>query len=540
MPRADILAGSLIRFADCEVDLAGFQLRRGGKPCALEPQVFELLAYLLRNAPRLVTRDEIIAEVWRGRIVSDAALSSRIKSARRAIGDDGEQQRYIRTVHGRGFSFIGALTPAEPPPAVAATHGADDVAPDPRRMSARGRPLIAVLPLRASGTDEVDRVLAETLTEDLVALLARDRGFDVSSRSMPLAPTCGTEPHAAGAQAGESRYLLEGRVRVQAGRLIVSARLTDEVAQTHVWAERCEQPLDARWAVDDRIARRIAAVVRGEIEGAEAARATAAPAATRGAWGHYHLGLQELYRFTQAGLSAARGHFERAVAIEPGFASALARLAYVHVQEYWYGAADGRALALALGRDAADRAIAADKKNALGHLASGRIHALRREFDLAMPAFETAIRLNPSLAQAWFALGQAQFFAGRPRDAVRLLDQAIELDPDDPHFWSFLHDQSDAFYALGQLDEAARRTKAAARHHNATHWPFASHASVLGTAGRIDEAREALAQLRARRPSYTLTAARAELAHFNDPDYVERYVEGLRISGLSDAAPPSR
>lgn len=99
---------SLIRFADCELDPAAHEFRRSGQPCPVEPQVFDLLVYLARNPCRLVTKDELIAEVWGGRIVSDAALSSRIKSARRAIGDDGEQQRLIRTVHGRGFRLVAA------------------------------------------------------------------------------------------------------------------------------------------------------------------------------------------------------------------------------------------------------------------------------------------------------------------------------------------------------------------------------------------------------------------------------------------------
>jgi pimeloyl-ACP methyl ester carboxylesterase/DNA-binding winged helix-turn-helix (wHTH) protein len=115
---------ALLRFADCELDLAAFELRRAGRPCAVEPQVFELLAYLAANPGRLVTKDELIAQVWGGRIVSDAALASRIKSARKAIGDDGEQQRLIRTVHGRGIRFTaepvqGEAVPPVPPAAQA-------------------------------------------------------------------------------------------------------------------------------------------------------------------------------------------------------------------------------------------------------------------------------------------------------------------------------------------------------------------------------------------------------------------------------------
>jgi pimeloyl-ACP methyl ester carboxylesterase/DNA-binding winged helix-turn-helix (wHTH) protein len=104
-----LTAMALIRFADCELDVAAHEVRRDGRPCPVEPQVFDLLVYLARNPGRLVSKDELIAEVWGGRIVSDAALSSRIKSARRAIGDDGEQQRFIRTVHGRGFRFVGTF-----------------------------------------------------------------------------------------------------------------------------------------------------------------------------------------------------------------------------------------------------------------------------------------------------------------------------------------------------------------------------------------------------------------------------------------------
>ncbi|MBI1777912.1 MAG: alpha/beta fold hydrolase [Proteobacteria bacterium] len=107
-----------ICFGTCELDLEAYELRRNGQSQPIEPQVFDLLAYLAQHPGRLITKDELIEQVWRGRIVSDAALSSRIKSARRAIGDDGEHQRLIRTVHGRGFRFAAELAASEPMPAV--------------------------------------------------------------------------------------------------------------------------------------------------------------------------------------------------------------------------------------------------------------------------------------------------------------------------------------------------------------------------------------------------------------------------------------
>ncbi|HJR20025.1 MAG TPA: transcriptional regulator, partial [Dongiaceae bacterium] len=120
---------SRLRFGDVEIDLEAFELRRGGALVAIEPQVFELVSYLARNAGRLVTKDELIDSVWKGRIVSDAAVASRIKSARRAIGDDGEQQKWIKTVHGRGVRFAGEVV-----------HDTGAAGPDPAVSEPAGRP----------------------------------------------------------------------------------------------------------------------------------------------------------------------------------------------------------------------------------------------------------------------------------------------------------------------------------------------------------------------------------------------------------------
>src|SRR6516162_6128051 len=96
----------IFKFADFELDLAAVELRAAGQVVRLEPQVFALLALLVGNSERLVSRDEIIEKVWDGRVVSEAALDSRVKSARQALGDDGRSQRFIRTLHGQGYRFV--------------------------------------------------------------------------------------------------------------------------------------------------------------------------------------------------------------------------------------------------------------------------------------------------------------------------------------------------------------------------------------------------------------------------------------------------
>src|SRR5215470_5620938 len=113
--RGCMAESSTIEFGDCEIDVAGFTLRRDGDVCDIEPQVLELLLYLARNPDRLITKDDLIANVWQGRVVSDTTITSRIKSARQAIGDNGTQQKLIRTVHGRGIRFIAEVKDAARP-----------------------------------------------------------------------------------------------------------------------------------------------------------------------------------------------------------------------------------------------------------------------------------------------------------------------------------------------------------------------------------------------------------------------------------------
>ncbi len=97
------------RFDDCTLDTARRELRRGGDPVAVEPQVFDLIEFLRRHRDRVVSRDDLIAGVWGGRIVSESTLASRINAARTALGDDGTTQRLIKTVARKGVRFVGAV-----------------------------------------------------------------------------------------------------------------------------------------------------------------------------------------------------------------------------------------------------------------------------------------------------------------------------------------------------------------------------------------------------------------------------------------------
>jgi DNA-binding winged helix-turn-helix (wHTH) protein len=122
----------LYLFENCSLDSERRELRRAGMLVAVEPQVFDVLHNLIRNREHVVSKDALLADVWKGRVVSDATLSSRINSARSAVGDNGEQQRLIRTVHGRGFRFVGAV--------VEGTEAFADATPQQREVVASAAP----------------------------------------------------------------------------------------------------------------------------------------------------------------------------------------------------------------------------------------------------------------------------------------------------------------------------------------------------------------------------------------------------------------
>ena len=168
--------------------LATVELRAGGKAVGLEPQVFALLALLVENSERLVSKDEIIEKVWDGRVVSDAAVASRVKSARQALGDDGKSQQFIKTIHGQGYRFVAQARVARS--AATLRFAESRQRSNPRDSSATwcsaldriARPSLAVLPFRFVGADQRYAALASALPDELITDLSRLRWLFVTAR----------------------------------------------------------------------------------------------------------------------------------------------------------------------------------------------------------------------------------------------------------------------------------------------------------------------------------------------------------------------
>jgi TolB-like protein len=224
------------------------ELRHGAGVVSLEPQVFDILEYLIRNREHVVSKDDLFASIWNGRLVSESALSTRINAARSAIGDNGDEQRLIRTVFRRGFRFVGAVCEEQKPAAVAT---------EPPRAVQPERLSIAVLPFSNMSGDPDQEHFADGITEDIITALSKLRGLHVIGRNSAFVYQGKSIPiKQAGAELG-ARYILEGSVRKAGDRLRVTGQLVEAATDQHLWAERYDPDLKDIFAIQDEITERV-------------------------------------------------------------------------------------------------------------------------------------------------------------------------------------------------------------------------------------------------------------------------------------------
>jgi len=479
-------------FAGHEIDLRSQELRRAGQAIHVEPQVYDILVHLVRHRDRVVSKDELFETIWNGRIVSEAALSSRINAARKAIGDDGERQELIKTIHRRGFRFVGNIEEAAVPV---------DAPAAPAELAIPSRkPSIAVMPFGNVSQEPDTDYFSYGLTEDVIRLLARNRWLDVLSRHSAICfRDRDTDPRDIGTALGV-RYLVHGTVAKHAEQVRITADLVSAETGHHLWSESYDAALAGILDVQKSMAQQIAAVIEPELARLEREAAVRRPPVNLGAWDCYQRGLYHMWGFTTPGLADGEAMFRRAIELDPGFARAYGALAYVKLQGLvMRDAADRPALLMDALRDGR-AAVSLDGQDCMNLCVVGRILCFMHQYEEAIAYLEQAIRINPSFAQAYFALGFTLIVSGRAGDAMPYLDRSVELSPHDPHLSSIYAIRALGHLALNELHIAEDFARKATRTPNVNRWPFLVLASLLGLTDRVEDARRALATLLERSP----------------------------------------
>src|SRR5258707_493645 len=424
----------ILSFDDCEIDLERREFRRAGIAVHVEPQVFDLLAYLAQNGDRVVSKDEIFASVWEGRIVSDSTLTSRINAARKVIGDSGKEQRVIRTVARKGMRCVGDVRtqPDRPEPADV-MNSPPDATDGPTRAALQlpDRPAIAVLPFVNMSGDLEQEYFSEGISEDIITGLSKLRWFFVIARNSSFTYK-GKSVHMR--QIAEELgvgYVVEGSVRKSGDRVRITAQLNDVSTGSHIWAERYDRDLADVFAVQDEITESIVAAIEPQLYAAENFRARRKPPGSLDAWDLVMRALSHYWRVTPQDNVVAQALLEKAIAMDPNYGQALGLLA----DSYTFGAHMGwtdLAKAVQIAERAALAAVLADSADPWAHHAFGGVYLITRRFDSSLAEFELALHLNPNFAQAQNYYAAALTFCGRWQEGDEAARRALRLSPRDP------------------------------------------------------------------------------------------------------------
>ena len=441
------------RFAEFEFDQER-GLTRSGELIPLEPLAFELLHYLLRNAGRVVSRDELNERLWDGRIVSDAALSTQVRAVRRALGDDRKQQKFIKTFPRRGFSFVAPIQTEDGVVAAAVPGGAPRRTPRLLTIGAmvlaaffafvasgndwfrpwagsESKPSlsIAVLPFDNLSGDASRDYIADAFTEDLITDLSRIRDAFVISRSTTFTYRGKTVDASVVAEELGVRYVLEGSLRVDGDMVRINAQLIDGKNSRHLWADRYDQPLNALFDLQDSVTGRIASVLRAELRVAE--DKSQEPNVTQNAWDLSLRGNVILYNHQSiADYQQAYSLLSEAVELDPTISSAWTGLSFVHYVASLVripGVTQPTSKVLSL--EAARRAVEADPLNAEPYWLVGAGLARNGQPEKGMTPCETAIDLNPNMDCGHVCAGLVHMANGAPEKAVPFFETALRLNP---------------------------------------------------------------------------------------------------------------
>jgi TolB-like protein/Tfp pilus assembly protein PilF len=518
-------------FGDYVLDSERRELRCGADLVSVEPQVFDLLVCLVSNRDRVVSKDDMIAAVWGGRIVSESTLTSRINAVRKAVGDSGERQSLIRTVAKKGVRFVGAVQEVR----ASSLEGEDRTDRSKLGLALPDRPSIAVLPFANMSDDAEQEYFADGITEDIITALSRARWFLVIARNSSFAYRDRTTDVTRISQELGVRYVLTGSVRRAGERVRIGAQLMDGGNGKTVWARSYDRALSDIFAVQDEITQTIVGAIEPQLGRAERERAKVKSHDSLDAWAIYQRGMIHLYRCTREDLAEARRLFQQAIDIDPELGAAYSGIAEAYYYEVVYGFADSNQENREKAIGPARRAVTLDGEDAGAHCTLGRIRYLRREYPAAIADLETALELNPSLALAHYGLGAALVFSGRAAEAVPHLQAAIRLSPCDPNMGSFLVRIADAKYFMSDHDGAVAFALRALGQPNFQWSRYAVLIAALGQLGRSNEARRYFGEVVRFRPDFSISFVR-NTHLFGDQDYMARYCEGLRKAAIPEQA----
>jgi TolB-like protein len=485
----------------------------------------------VQNRDRVVSKDDLIASVWGGRIVSESSLTSRINAVRKAVGDSGEGQKLIRTIPRKGLRFVGAVRtqPFANQPAIGPPPDAIH-APLRPGLPLPDRPAIAVLPFTNMSGDPEQEYFSDGISEDIITALSKLRWFFVIARNSSFIYK-GKAVHMK--QVAEDLgvgYVVEGSVRKAGDRVRITVQLNDVATGNNIWAERYDRALADVFAVQDEITEAIVAAIEPQLYAAETFRSRRKPPNSMDAWDLVMRALSHFWRVTRQDCLVAQALLEKATAIDPNYGQALGVLATSQTFSAHMGWSDMAAV-VPVAECAALAAILADSEDPWAHNALGSVYLFARRLEDSLAELELALRLNPnfSLAQGYYGLVLS--YAGRWEEGSVAARRALRLSPRDPFSAVFCGIAAYAEFIGRNYDEAIRLAREGIRQRGDFVGAHRVLTAATGMAGQDDVAGVALQELRRAQPNISLAWIASQMPIKHEAER-EHYLEGFRRAGL--------
>ncbi len=431
-----------VRIGDAEIDFDRMTARTSDTVRNLTRQPLEILRNLISANGDIVTKDRLVETVWNGRIITDATLSTAIKEARRAVGDNGSAQHLIETVHGVGFRLIA---PVKRPEVKSGSHVA--------------LPCVVVLPFRNTSPDVDAQFVCDGMTDDIIAELSRFRDLRVLSRTTSDVISAAQLDPAEILDRYDAHFVIEGSLRLTPTRLRVSVQLTASDTGAIVVTEQFDREATAESLFD--LQEQIARICVGRLAGPHGPVALAAAESARTrteetSWDMYRLvsDFRRFYRTYDTALHAElRAAFPAALERTPGSSSGWAAYAVLLLEEFRYHVNEREGVdSLGAATQAAQRAVQADNRNAFAQVALAMCSLFAMDVARFDQAANRALALNPGNSDVLSEIGHCYAFLGREEDAIRLLDEAMEISPEHPGWYHFA--KTWRYARLGMYDAA--------------------------------------------------------------------------------------
>ncbi len=385
------------------------RISRAGKQTSIEPKVIEVLAYLADHAGEVLPKEQIIQAVWPDTHVSDEVLRYSISELRKALKDDAKDPQFIQTVARRGYRLIAPISRKGPAP--------------------ESRVSIAVLAFSDMSLTKDQEYFCDGISEEIINNLTHIKGLRVISRTSSFAFKGKTEDiRSIGKKLGV-RTVLEGSLRKDGDRLRITVQLIKVEDGCHLLSERYDRKLDDVFAIQDEIARTVASALRVVLTPKESVAIGKAPTSDLQAYDYYLRGKQFFYQYKTKGVEFALKMFSKAIELDHSFVRAHAGISDCCSYLYMYAGNHEE------HRTRADltskKALALDPESAEAHASRGVACSINESYQEAEKEFETAIRLDPTLFEAYYFYARVCFAEGKLKKAIEFYEKAHSVNPQD-------------------------------------------------------------------------------------------------------------